>query len=288
MASGWVKSWQCKSRAFEDVYHPRPKILSTGCRKSVESIKGMVDIPKPKPKPRKPKPKPPLEKHPSSKYPSTTKPDFEARTTMTRSRSSTTTTTTTSSRAIIELPEGHPSRNVVEIIFHTSWGPKPFPGRVEVIFKVQNGPRTVSRFEEFREAVKGRAAAGLAEGNDWEENSRCIADGNEVMRFHCLGPAEDGGPYDGGRAWSFPERKGSAICTFSGSGGAHETAGGGRGRRAMLVCRVVAGRVSKQLGFLDSLLNKRVGFDSVSGDNSELLVFDSRAVLPCFLIIYRL
>ena len=76
-----MKSWQCKSRAFEDVYHPHPKILSAGCRKSVESIKELVDIPKPKPRPRKPKPKPkpPLEKHPSSKYPSsTTKPEFEA------------------------------------------------------------------------------------------------------------------------------------------------------------------------------------------------------------------
>ncbi|KAK7330733.1 hypothetical protein VNO77_24931 [Canavalia gladiata] len=296
MASGWVKSWQCKSRAFEDVYHPNPKILipSASCRKSVQNIKDMVDIPKPKPRKPKPKPKPklPLEKHPSSKYPSSTKPELEAplnpTTTITRSRSTTTTSTTTASRAIIELPQGHPSRNVVEIIFHTSWGPKPFPGRVEIIFKVQNASRTVSRFEEFREAVKGRAAAGLAEGNDWEENARCIADGNEVMRFHCLGPAEDGGPYDGGCAWSFPERKGSAICTFSGSGGAHETAGGGRGRRAMLVCRVIAGRVSKQLGFLDSLLDKRVGFDSVSGDNGELLVFDSRAVLPCFIIIYKL
>ncbi|XP_061348280.1 uncharacterized protein LOC133293691 [Gastrolobium bilobum] len=293
MASKWVKSLQCKSRAFEDVYHPNPKILmpSVSCRKSVQNIKDMVDIPKPKP--RKPKPKPALEKQPSSKYPTTattttttTKSEFEP--TMKTSRRSS--STNTSSRSITELPVGHPSRNVVEIIFHTSWGPKPFPGRVEIIFKVQNGTRTVSRFEEFREAVKGRAAASvaLAEGTNWEENARCVADGNEVMRFHCLGPAADGGPYDGGFAWSFPERKGSAICTFAGSGGAHETAGGGRGRRAMLVCRVIAGRVSKQLGFLDSLLDKRVGFDSVSGDNGELLVFDSRAVLPCFLIIYEL
>lgn len=54
------------------------------------------------------------------------------------------------------------------------------------------------------------------------------------------------------------------------------------------MCRVVAGRVSKQNGFMESLLDGRVGFDSVSGDNGELLVFDSRAVLPCFLIIYKL
>ncbi|RYR29441.1 hypothetical protein Ahy_B01g053818 isoform A [Arachis hypogaea] len=274
MASGWVKSLHCKSRAFEDVYHPTPR--------------EMVDIPKPMPR-TKPMPKPMprsrknknslLEKHPSSRYPASTKPELDTalgpKASMNRSQS----TAATSARPVTELPDGHPSRNVVEIIFHTSWGPKPFPGRVEVIFKIQNGARTVSRFEEFREGLMGE------EGSNWEkENARCVADGNEVMRFQCLGPTEDGAA----AVWSFPERKGSTICTFSGSGGAHESAGGGKGRRAMLVCRVVAGRVSKQLGIADSGLEKRVGFDSVSGENGDLLVFDSRAVLPCFLIIYRL
>lgn len=287
MASGWVKSLQCKSKAFEDVYHPNPKHLipSASCRKSVQNIKDVVDSTTKKPKP---KPKRPLQKHPSSRYPPTsTKPDFEA--TITRSRSTTNRHVPTPDPrfpSLTELTEGHPSRNVVEIIFHTSWGPKPFSGRVEMIFKVHNGSRTVSRFEEYREAVKGRAGPTL--GSDWEENARCVADGNEVMRFHCLGPTSGGGPYGGASAWSFPGGKGSAICTFSGSGCAHESSGGGRGRRAMLVCRVIAGRVSKQLAFMDSLLDGRVGFDSVSGDNGELLVFDSRAVLPCFLIIYKL
>ncbi|XP_027361958.1 uncharacterized protein LOC113869703 [Abrus precatorius] len=290
MASGWVKSLQCKSRAYEDVYHPNPKYLipSASCKKSVQNIKDVVlDTTKPRPKSKpKPKPKNPLQKHPSSRYPSTTaKPDFEA--TINRSRS----TTASDPRfpSLTELTQGHPSRNVVEIIFHTSWGPKPFSGRVEMIFKVHNGPRTVSRFEEYRETVKARAgSAGPPQESNWEENARCVADGNEVMRFHCLGPTSGGGPYGGACAWSFPGGKGSAICTFSGSGGAHDSSGGGRGRRAMLVCRVIAGRVSKQIGFIDSLLDGRVGFDSVSGENGELLVFDSRAVLPCFLIIYKL
>ncbi|WJX89011.1 hypothetical protein P8452_71039 [Trifolium repens] len=288
MASGWMKSLQCKSRAFEDVYNPYPKILlpSASCRKTVQNIKDIVDIPKPKPK----KPKTSLgNKHSTSKSKCTTTTKSESQSpNMNRSRTTTTTTTlSSSSRAITELTEGHPSRNVVDIIFHTSWGTKEFPGRVEMVFKVQNGARTMSRFEEFREAVKERAADSVvdSDGKNWEENARCVADGNEVMQFHCLGPAEDGGSHG---AWLFPERKGSAICTFSGSGGAHEYGGGGKGRQAMLVCRVVAGRVSKQLGFLDSLLDKRVGFDSVSGDNGELLVFDWRAVLPCFLIIYSL
>lgn len=262
MASGWTKLLQCKSRAFEDVYNPYPKILlpSASCRKSIQNIKDIVEISKPK----KPKPV------------TTVKSETA---TMNRSRS--TAGTSSSSRAITELPEGHSSRNVVDIIFQTSWG-KEFPGRVEMIFKVENGGRAMSRFEEFREAVK---ATRGSEGKNWEENARCVADGNEVMQFCCLGPAEDGGSHGG---WSFPERKGTAIRTFSGSGCAHENGGGGEGKWAMLVCRVVAGRVLKQLGYLDSLLDKRVGFDSVSGDNGELLVFDARAVLPCFLIIYRL
>lgn len=148
-----------------------------------------------------------------------------------------------------------------------------------MIFKVQNLGRTVTRFEEYRERVRSRVDAD----GECEDHARCVADGNEVMRFHCLGPTS-GGAYDAcSGALAIHARKGAAICTYSGSGGAHESAGGGRGRRAMLVCRVIAGRVG-----LGSLLESRVGFDSVSGGNGELLVFDSRAVLPCFLIIYKL
>ncbi|XP_058772898.1 uncharacterized protein LOC131646999 [Vicia villosa] len=304
MAGGWVKSLQCKSKAFEDVYNPNTKnrIHNTSCKMSVQNIKDVVvETTKHKPKP-KPKPKKPLQKHHSSRYPtSSTKPDFESESTMNRSRSTNATTATTTSRhqpapdprfsSLTELTEGHPSRNVVEIIFHTSWGPKPFSGRVEMIFKVHNGSRTVSRFEEYRESVKARSGSGSVNSDsedNHEENARCVADGNEVMRFHCLGPTSGGGPYGGASVGLFPGGKGTAICTFSGSSGAHESSGCGRGRRAMLVCRVIAGRVSKQAGFMDSLLDGRVGFDSVSGDNGELLVFDSRAVLPCFLIIYKL
>lgn len=37
------------------------------------------------------------------------------------------------------------------------------------------------------------------------EEAWCIADGNEVMRFYCLGFANNG-PYEGGGyAWSFSE-----------------------------------------------------------------------------------
>ncbi|PQQ14193.1 uncharacterized protein Pyn_05998 [Prunus yedoensis var. nudiflora] len=299
MASGWVKSLQCKSRAFEDVYQPTPKNLmnSASCRQSVQNIKDVIDTTKHykprklKPPPPGPPPPPPKRPNPKSQRPTKPEPDSspgqQTRTRPTRPHDP-------FLPALTELPEGHPSRNVVEIIFHTSWSPKAFSGGIDMIFKVQNGSKTVARFEEYRESVKARCRAGSKGGAQCEEeNARCVADGNEVMRFQCLGPTTSGfGIYDTcGGAWGFHGGKGKAICTFSGSGVAHENAGAGgsRGRRAMLVCRVVAGRVSKQLE-LESLLDGRVGFgfDSVSGDNGELLVFDSRAVLPCFVIIYKL
>lgn len=262
MASGWMKSLHCKSKALDDVVH-RP----SSCRNSFQSLKDIVETTK-KPKPKKPKraPSPPFKRpEPDSGFqpgirtrPAGARPFFPS---------------------LTDLPKDHPSRNVVEIIFHTSWGEKSFPGRVEMVFKVQNLTRTLTRFEEYRDAVKRRAGGG---------DARCIADGNEVMRFHCLGAAVDGGACEeGGGAWVFQGSKKAAVCTYSGSGVAHERGGGGRGRRAMLVCRVVAGRVRKQRGF-ESGLHERVGFDSVSGENGELLVFDTRALLPCFLIIYKL
>ncbi|KAF3615764.1 putative adenine phosphoribosyltransferase 1, chloroplastic-like [Capsicum annuum] len=292
MATGWVKSWQCKSRALDDVvnnhhhhqYHLLPN--SASCKNGVKSLKDVVENNR-NGKPRKKK---------SGRQPELTRPGLKGaelssnKEKLEKSRASTSTRlararTDSFFPALTELPEGHPSRNVVGIIFQTSWSPKVFTGRVEMVFKVQNLPRTATRFEEYRDIVKSRGGTAAEKGG--EDHARCVADGNEVMRFYCLGPT-NGGAYEAtGSAWTFSTGKGAAVCTYSGSGAAHENAGGGRGRRAMLVCRVIAGRVCKELGF-DSLIEGRVGYDSVSGDNGELLVFDSRAVLPCFLIIYKL
>ncbi|KAI3453524.1 hypothetical protein Pfo_010187 [Paulownia fortunei] len=296
MATGWMKSLQCKSKALDDVVHhhhhrrhshnSNPKnhhhslAHSSSCKNSGQSLKDVVETTKPKkPKPPKPPQTPPF------KRPVPRKPEpgsHQLPTIRTRSTSA-----ESFFPSLTELPEGHPSRNVVEIIFHTSWGEKSFSGQVEMVFKVQNLTRTVNRFEEYREMVKSWVSSTeVADGV--EDHARCTADGNEVMRFYCLGATSGGGAYEAGcGAWALYGGKGAAVCTYSGSGCAHENAGGGRGRRAMLVCRVIAGRVCKQLGF-DSLLDSQVGYDSVSGENGELLVFDSRSLLPCFLIIYKL
>ncbi|CAA0842303.1 Unknown protein [Striga hermonthica] len=285
--SGWMKSLQCKSKAPDDVVHHhlrrrrsdppshslRHGLRSHSCRSGVQSLKDVVDAAK-REKPKKsPQPPPPF-RRPSIGKPTDPGPNLQPGSKPGSCFSS-----------LAELPKGHPSRNVVEIIFHTSWGEKGFPGRVEMVLKVQNSARTTARFEEYREAVRQRASGDG--GESAEDHSRCVADGNEVMRFYCLGDTAGGGAYEcGGGAWAFPGGKMAGVCMFSGSGAAHEKAGGGRGRRAMLVCRVIAGRVCKQLG-IDSLIQGRAGYDSVGGEKGELLVFDTRGLLPCFIIIYQ-
>lgn len=287
MAAGWVKSLQCKSRAFDDVYHPSPKqplLPSSSCRNSFQNLKDVIDNnTKPKPKPKS-KPDP---RRSSSVKPKPKPSPAQVRRTVSAPLSKGLGPTDPFFPSVLELQVGHPSRNVVEIIFHTRWGPKGFSGRVEMVFKIQNMPLTVSQFEEYRDSVRYRAGSAGC-----DTAARCSADGNEMMRFRCLGPTVAGGVFiDGGDCGGGGKGTGamSSICTYSGSGAAHDSAGGGRGPRAMLVCRVIAGRVSKRAR-LDSDGHERVNFefDSVSGDNGELLVFDKHAVLPCFLVIYKL
>lgn len=294
MATKWMKSLHCKSKALDDVVchrrpstktHPHLLSNSSSCKNSVQSLRDIVEITKQsksnKLKPKKVQPQTPQTRRPVVRNP---EPGLQP---PERTRPSCTESSFFPSLA--ELPEGHASRNVVEIIFHTSWGDKHFSGHVEMVFKIQNLTRTMSRFEEYREMVKRRASCSAVGGDGGEDHARSRADGNEVMRFYCLGATAPGGKFLGGSdIWAFHGGKGSAaVCTFPGSGVAHESAGGGRGRRAMLVCRVIAGRIRKQLD-RGLLTDGGTGFDSVSGEIGELLVFDSRALLPCFLIIYKL
>ncbi|KAJ0087428.1 hypothetical protein Patl1_09554 [Pistacia atlantica] len=82
--------------------------------------------------------------------------------------------------AVSELGPEDSSRNIVEIIFKSSWLKKDNPiCKIERILKVHNTQRTIQRFEDCRDAVKTRAL------NSARKNPRCAADGNELLRFHC-------------------------------------------------------------------------------------------------------
>ncbi|CAN6305921.1 unnamed protein product [Urochloa humidicola] len=186
-----------------------------------------------------------------------------------------------------ELPEGHSSRRVVELIFSSGWGggaagaPPEQPPSVEALFRVHSASRAVAWFEEARAAARAHGAA-----------ARCGADGNEMMRFQCRFDAP-GGVFGAGVATCRLGASASAVRTFACSGAAHASVAGAggsaatAGRRAMLVCRVIAGRVRPANDPSPRHACATGGYDSIDMGNGELVVLDSRAVLPCFLIIYK-
>lgn len=222
---------------------------------------------------------------------------------------------------VSELGPEDSGRNIVEIIFKSSWLKKDNPiFKIERILKVHNTQRTIQRFEDCRDAVKTRAL------NSTRKNPRCAADGNELLRFHCttltcaLG-ARGGSSLCG----SVP---GCGVCTIirhgfqgnvnkassqvgvgsewgPGKGGVWTTASSGRahdslrctdGRRAMLVCRVIAGRVKRVADdapaeedsvSLGSSYDSVAGYAGIYSNLEELIVFNPRAILPCFVVIYK-
>ncbi|URD83004.1 C2H2 zinc finger protein [Musa troglodytarum] len=222
--------------------------------------------------------------------------------------------------AVSELGPEDSGRNIVEIIFKSSWQKKDRPiCKIERILKVHSAPRTVARFEDYRAAVKSRALPHLsASAARHHHPSRCAADGNELLRFHCtslscplgargstsLCPNSSSSSPSSSCGVCTVIRHGFAraqyphgVRTTASSGRAHDSgpsaaAEDGRGeRRAMLVCRVIAGRVRRTPD--DPAAEE--AYDAVAvgdgrgayGNLEELIVANPRAILPCFVVIYR-
>ncbi|KAK6922614.1 hypothetical protein RJ641_010918 [Dillenia turbinata] len=211
----------------------------------------------------------------------------------------------TAKHAVSELGPEDSGRNIVEIIFKSSWLRQDNPiCKIERILKVHNTRNRIQQFEECREAIRSRA------NNNTKKNPRCAADGNELLRFHCTTISCALGSCSSSLCSSFPgcqvctiirngfqgnsqEPKGVHTCASSGK--AHDCLGHKEGRRAMLVCRVIAGRVksmtdegpaeegSVQVGAFDSVASNPGVYSNLEG----LFVFNPRAVLPCFVVIYR-
>ncbi|XP_073126332.1 uncharacterized protein [Henckelia pumila] len=209
--------------------------------------------------------------------------------------------------AVSELGPDDSSRNIVEIIFKSSWLKKNNPiFKIERILKVHNTKRTIQRFEDYRDTVKTRAT------NTSKKNARCAADGNELLRFHCAtitcslgarGSSSLCGSIPGCGVCTivrhgFQGNKVGGVRTTASSGRAHDGLGGSGTRRAMLVCRVIAGRVKRVAEDAaldeDGATSVAAGScDSVAGNGGmysnleELHVFNPRAILSCFVVIYK-
>ncbi|XP_052150762.1 uncharacterized protein LOC127769266 [Oryza glaberrima] len=207
--------------------------------------------------------------------------------------------------AVSELGAEDTSRNIISIIFQSSWLKKQSPVcAIDRILKVHNAARTLARFDDYRAAVKAKAMA--------HRHPRCTADGNELLRFHCATLSCDLGLHGATHLCDHlscaacaiirhgfrPPAPGAGIRTMATSGRAHDavvSSGSEGDRRAMLVCRVIAGRVRREeAAAAEEEEEEEEEYDSVAGTTpglysnlDELDVFNSTAILPCFVVVYR-
>lgn len=220
-----------------------------------------------------------------------------------------------SKHAVTELVEGDSSRKIVEIICRTSFikSENNCGGRIERVLKVHNMQKTLSRFEEYREQVKIKASKLP------KKHPRCLADGNELLRFYGTTMACSLG-MNGSSSLCLSEKcnvcciikhgfsikKGEVgVFTTSTSGRAYEmidqeekSSNGSNSsnmvsiRKALMVCRVIAGRVHKPLDNFQELVGQS-GFDSLAGkvglysNIEELYLLNPKALLPCFVVICK-
>ncbi|CAH8317985.1 unnamed protein product [Eruca vesicaria subsp. sativa] len=214
--------------------------------------------------------------------------------------------------AVTELVEGDSSRKIVEMICKTSCLKTDNQcGRIDRILKVHNMQKTLARFEEYRDSVKNRASKLQ------KKHPRCIADGNELLRFHGTTVSCVLG-VNGCTSLCSSEKccvcriirngfsvkremnNGIGVFTASTSGRAFESiemdGGGGDGtreRKALIVCRVIAGRVHRPVENVEEMGGGLNGFDSLAGkvglytNVEELYLLNSRALLPCFVVICK-
>lgn len=213
-----------------------------------------------------------------------------------------------SKHAVTELVEGDSSRKIVEIICRTSWlKSENHFGRIERVLKVHNMQRTLTRFEEYREMVKIKASKLP------KKHPRCLADGNELLRFYGTTLSCSLG-LNGSSSLCISEK--CSVCRIIRNGfsakkelrggiGVFTTSTSGRAfesieipeenpavRKALIVCRVIAGRVHRPLENIQEMAGQ-TGFDSLAGkvglysNIEELYLLNPRALLPCFVVICK-
>ncbi|KAL2943874.1 Protein chiffon [Bienertia sinuspersici] len=216
-----------------------------------------------------------------------------------------------SNHAVTELVESDSSRKIVEIICRTSWlKSENHCGRIERVLKVHNTQKTIAKFEEYRELVKIKASKLP------KKHPRCLADGNELLRFYGTTVACSLG-IDGSSSLCASGK--CCVCRIIRHGfytkkeikngvGVFTTSTSGRAfqsieyldndnddpsiKKALVVCRVIAGRVHRPLENVQELAGQ-TGFDSLAekvglySSIEELYLLNPRALLPCFVVICK-
>ncbi|GMJ15312.1 hypothetical protein like AT5G54630 [Hibiscus trionum] len=207
-----------------------------------------------------------------------------------------------SRHAVTALCEGDSSKKIVELICQTGFSHSENEfGEMERILKIHNMQKTLASFEDYREMVKLKA------NKLSKKHPRCLADGNELLRFYgttiaCslgmentpnLCTLEKCGVCQILRHGFFSKKQPNGswgVFTSSTSKRAMDCIEIDEGNKALVVCRVIAGRVLKPLESLQGM-EAQPNFDSLAGkadchsNIEELYSLNPRALLPCFVVV---
>ncbi|KAJ0593596.1 hypothetical protein HanHA300_Chr03g0099031 [Helianthus annuus] len=186
------------------------------------------------------------------------------------------------------LAIGDPSRNVIEMIFRSATtDTTKYSITIKQVLKLINSNETLERFEKFREDVKNRAY------DHHNKHPRNIVDGNEKLMFY-------GTKLTHSKKFGTSKLFKDSICSIIKPGFydpkkktgiwlttnsqdviiANANAEVMKGEMAIVVCRVISGRIMNDSDEDD--------YDSIEGVKPNyLFVKDTSAVLPCFVIILK-
>ncbi|XP_010458547.1 PREDICTED: uncharacterized protein LOC104739790 [Camelina sativa] len=218
-----------------------------------------------------------------------------------------------SNHSVIKLLAGDFSRTTVELICnigHSHKLGKTKGSNISAILKIKNLQRVVAEFEDYRELVKIRA------NKLSKKHSRCMADGNEFLGFHGTTLSCALGSSNSSSNLCFSDQCG--VCHILRHGFSAKTRPDGikgvltastsstdlecieitdqrtniGSLKAVVLCRVIAGRVHKPMQKFEDPCGFSE-FDSLAlkiGPNSkieEFFLLSTKALLPCFVIIFK-
>ncbi|XP_028776003.1 uncharacterized protein LOC114732809 [Neltuma alba] len=211
------------------------------------------------------------------------------------------------SNQLTELHEGDWPVDIVAAMFRAGW-PLEKTVAIEKILKVNHSLENLTEFEEYREGVKSKSAKICEPGR----TQKLVVDGNELVQFH--GTLITCPLGRNSASLDICSNRWCAVCSMvsstflakdvsvtlcENSWRAHRKINGGlvgdkaSARTASVLCRVITGRIAN-LAKLGVTNVKDGGFNSgvspagyESGVSENLAVLNERAILPCFVVIYR-
>lgn len=196
--------------------------------------------------------------------------------------------------------------------------------KIKRVFEVMNTPATCSKFEEYRKLVMARAKnappsqANKAKFSWSEEENRqaawrpdesvyCGANGNELQRYYgttvTCSLSSSRSSSSSTSNIELCESDQCGLCSLLKEGLGQEVTSSTAGKvklknkdvmlsrgqkKAVVACRVIAGKVKPRLRSQRKVApaDQFEQFDSAAQEDDDLSVKDSRAILPCFVLIY--